>query len=214
MDDYLPKPFELEQLRAVLERVMTRRRSGSEDASMPPLVAMTPPPSPGMIARPFAAAAVQAAPAPPIALAPATPPSMSAVVQRVSDDSVQTPLVCSPGLMTQPVLDETTVAMFRGLDQDGSSWRSLVSLFVASQPQRTPALREHFGQIQTGLTALSQAAHSLKGGASGIGAMRLASAADIVEKAARARVVPRMTDVEAVERESVLACQALQRTIL
>jgi len=85
----------------------------------------------------------------------------------------------------EPVLDPAVFAGLRALQEPGQAddIAELAGLFLADTPPRVHAIREAIASKNT--SALREAAHTLKGSASNLGAKRLAAVCQQIERAAR-----------------------------
>jgi CheY-like chemotaxis protein len=95
----------------------------------------------------------------------------------------------APPAPDELILDPVRVAELFGLDADGDTFRSLAALALEEAAEQVDAISAEpaAGQDTSAVTA---AAHGLKSSAAIVGARRLASLADAVERAARAGSLP------------------------
>lgn len=84
-----------------------------------------------------------------------------------------------------PAIDPEAIENLRALDTDGDNafLREIVGIFLQDTPQRLTELRTSLAAGD--ITRFARAAHSLKGSASNLGAVRLSAAAAKLEQLAR-----------------------------
>ncbi len=84
-----------------------------------------------------------------------------------------------------PILDEESIENLRALGPEGddSFLKEIIGIFIDDTPQRLQEMRDAFAARDQ--STFSRAAHSIKGSASNLGAMRLKSLAEKLEKAAK-----------------------------
>lgn len=80
-----------------------------------------------------------------------------------------------------PILDPESIDNLRALGADGddSFLKEIIGIFIEDTPQRIQELRTSFAAGDQ--TTFSRAAHSIKGSASNLGAMRLRAVAEKLE---------------------------------
>lgn len=84
-----------------------------------------------------------------------------------------------------PILDPESIDNLRALGAEGddSFLKEIIGIFLADTPQRITELRTSFAAGDQ--PAFSRAAHSIKGSASNLGAMRLRALAEKIEHASK-----------------------------
>jgi signal transduction histidine kinase/DNA-binding response OmpR family regulator/HPt (histidine-containing phosphotransfer) domain-containing protein len=200
MDDYLSKPIYLEELQAVLERwgrwIHANKASGpaSESAPATPLAAES---TTTPTAQPTSNGS--AAPA-----AGAPPPSTPAPQRQ--------PVLGAAATLTPGTLDLSLLEGLRDFQREGEEdlVEKFFNLFVADMWDRLVAMRHALTQGQP--ASLAQAAHSLKGTSSNVGAHRLTALSLELEEQTRQGLMTNAPALVAeMETEFNLVLQAFER---
>ncbi|MFP5328372.1 MAG: response regulator, partial [Acidimicrobiia bacterium] len=105
-------------------------------------------------------------------------------------------------------LDMAVIEELRALDDDGSGFRSLVSIFLREAPRRLEQLLAAASEGDT--VAIREAAHSLRGSAATFGASRLAKLAQRIEEDARAGQTPPRATLDEVELSFQSAVEVIE----
>ena len=106
------------------------------------------------------------------------------------------------------VLNTDQIEDLRGVDGGGMLAR-LVGMYLSKAPQRILTLRAHLAAMN--LEGIAHEAHALKGASGNIGAARVASTCQLIEKAGIARDAVQLdTLLQALEGEFGQARDALQ----
>lgn len=113
-----------------------------------------------------------------------------------------------------PVIDPEAIENLRALDTDGDNafLREIVGIFLQDTPQRLTELRTSLAAGDA--TKFARAAHSLKGSASNLGAVRLSAAAAQLEHLARQDGLANVaTHIPPLESEFAVAKSELEAII-
>ena len=117
-------------------------------------------------------------------------------------------------MSTVPLIDQEAIENLRALgsEDDDSFLREIVALFLEDTPKRLEEL--HSSRLAGDTVKYARAAHSVKGSASNLGAMRVRAVAEKLEYAAKQQGLAGLESLQAdLEREFAEAQAELRKLI-
>jgi signal transduction histidine kinase/CheY-like chemotaxis protein/HPt (histidine-containing phosphotransfer) domain-containing protein len=164
MDDYLSKPFTLEQLREVIARWRPAARAASATGAAPSRAVPPEPLPPPGDSSPGAAGVPTPAPEHPAASVATAPPT------------TQGPAAAAGEGEDRPLIDTAALNNIRALQREGSPsiLDKIIKLYLQSSPKLLDTLHQAVANEGPAET-LQRAAHTLKSSSANVGAMGLAA---------------------------------------
>ena len=132
MDDYIAKPFQIDQLQEAIARVLAKRQQ-PRSATGKTVTAGT-----------------------------ASATALSGSASGGGGSGSVGGSGASEELDSVPVLDQAMIESFRALDDTGAAWQELVSIFATSMERRTSSLHALHTRLLEGFRELGTVSHSFK----------------------------------------------------